>query len=46
MPCEHCDRRVPIPRADVLGCATCPAILIVDRDQVAADPAQCEWCNP
>ncbi len=46
LPCEHCGRRVPVPRADIFGCARCPAILTVDREQTMADPARCEWCNP
>jgi len=46
LPCEHCRRRVPVPRADVFGCARCPATVTVDREQTVADPARCEWCNP
>ena len=46
VPCEHCGRRVPIPRADVFGCARCPATFTVDREQAVADPARCKWCNP
>jgi len=46
LPCEHCDREVPIARADVFGCATCRATLLVHRGQRFADPARCEWCNP
>ena len=44
--CEHCGRNVSIPRADVFGCATCPATLTVDRGHAGADPAWCESCNP
>jgi len=46
VPCAHCGRRVQIPRAEVWGCAMCPAALIVDRARAVADPARCEWCNP
>ena len=46
LPCGHCGRDVPIARADVWGCAMCPATRIVDRAQAVADPARCEWCNP
>lgn len=46
VPCEYCRRRVHIPRADVLGCAACPATRTVPREQTVADPAQCASCNP
>ena len=46
LPCALCGRCVPVPRADVFGCARCPAASTVDRDRAVADPADCEWCNP
>ena len=46
VPCEHCGRCVPIARADVWGCASCPATRVVERAQTVADPGRCEWCNP
>lgn len=46
VPCEYCRRSVHIPRADVLGCAACPATRTVPRVQTFADPARCDWCNP
>ena len=33
-------------RADVFGCATCPATRTVHRGQTVADPSHCDWCNP
>jgi len=46
LPCGHCGREVSIARADVFGCATCPATRTVHRGQAVADPARCDWCNP
>jgi len=46
VPCEHCGRCVHIPRADVLGCASCPATLVVHREPAVASPSHCDWCNP
>ncbi len=46
LPCGHCDREVSIARADVFGCATCPATRTVQCGPVVADPGCCDWCNP
>jgi len=47
VPCRLCGCDVPLPNADVLGCAACPAEQTVDRpDLDGADPARCQWCNP
>lgn len=46
VPCTWCGREVHVPRADVMGCVSCPATRTVVRAETSADPGHCDWCNP
>lgn len=47
VPCQHCGRVVPVPNADIYGCAACNDEHTVSRPESnGADPGRCEWCNP
>lgn len=47
VPCQLCRRRVPVPNADVYGCAACTFEQAVSRPESnGADPGRCQWCNP
>ena len=46
LPCGACGATVPLPRADVWGCARCPSTRTAERQQKVSDPTWCDWCNP